>query len=276
VFDVIAPFALTPSTMIPRLPFLFLLFLVFARLPADGADDAGAQLETAKASLKEHYEFQKLIARERADWQIGKELLGSRIDLVKEQIADFREKAKEQAAKITEADDERSTLTAEDEELGALQATQLDRVEQIEARVRALLPVLPEVLSAKLRSLTERLPAAGSTREEIKTSLGERYQNAVGVLNEINKFHNDLTVVNERREISGGRQAEVQTIYYGLSIAYYAGIGDSSDEAGRGIPGKDGWIWTPMPEEAEGIAAMIAMVEKASSAEYVPLPVTID
>ncbi len=264
--------------MIPN-RFLFLALLLCASappLPAAEPADALAELETAKAALKEHYEFQKLIAKERADWEIGKELLESRVALVKDQIAEFREKTAEQASKITEADDERAKLTTEDEELAALQEAQLARVVELEARVRGLIPVLPDALSSKLKALTERLPAPDKKPEDIKTSLGERYQNAVGVLNEINKFHNDLTVVNERREISGGRQAEVQTIYYGLSLAFYAGIGESATEAGRGVPGQEGWVWTPMPEEAERIAKMIAMVEKSSSAEYVPLPVTVD
>ncbi len=256
---------------------VFLLPLLFAALSrAAEPTESLEQLETAKAALKEHYEFQKLIAKERGDWEIGKDLLESRMALVRDQIADLREKTSEQASKITEADEERAKFASEDDELAALQETQLTRLVALESRVRSLLPVLPEALAAKLKALIERLPASDMKPEDIKTSVGERYQNAVGVLNEINKFHNDLTVVNERREISGGRQAEVQTLYYGLSIAFYAGIGESATEAGRGLPGKDGWVWMPLPEEARRIARMIEMVEKSSSAEYVPLPVSVD
>jgi hypothetical protein len=261
--------------MILRLAFLA-PFLITLSVRAAEPEEALAQLETAKAALKEHYEYQKLIAKERGDWEIGKELLESRVALVKDQIAEFREKTAEQASKITDADEERTKLSTEDEELTTLQEAQLSHLLQLEDGVRALLPVLPEALSSKLQALTERLPDPAKKQEEIKTSLGERYQNAVGVLNEINKFHNDLTVVNERRVISGGRQAEVQTIYFGLSLAFYAGIGESASEAGRGVPGKKEWVWSPMPGEAERIAKMIAMVEKSSSAEYVPLPVTIE
>ncbi|MEM9480921.1 MAG: hypothetical protein AAGA58_14800, partial [Verrucomicrobiota bacterium] len=69
------------------------------------ATDALAQddpLVLARASLDEHYELQRMITKAESDWEIGKDLLESRIDLLRGQIDELEEKTKSQSESITE------------------------------------------------------------------------------------------------------------------------------------------------------------------------------
>ena len=40
-----------------------------------------------------------------------------------------------------------------------------------------------------------------------------RFQNVVGILSQVNKYHREIHVETEVRDIGGGRQAEVATLY---------------------------------------------------------------
>ncbi len=240
------------------------------------SEEEQADLELAKAALKEHYEYQRTITRERNDWKLGKEMLESRIDLLAAQIKQRQSDAKEQTEKISEVDEKKGKLAGENDELTKVQNLQIEKVEALERRVQKLVPVLPKPLRSKIQPLLDMLPEPGKERKDIKASVGERFQNAIGVLNEINKFHSAISIETERREVSGGRTAEVQTIYFGLSKAYYAGVGEMASEGGVGTPAADGWKWTPLPDEALEISRMIKMVSNEEVAGYVPLPVNID
>jgi hypothetical protein len=255
---------------------IFILTLLPALLLAQNEKpDPKAQLELAKEMLNQHYEYQKTIGKIQEEWALGKPLLKSRIEMIEGAISEMEAKTKEQAAKITETDEARGKVVAEDESLEGVLTLQLDRIEQLERRTTKLAPVLPEVLKTKLQPMIDRLPGPDKKREDIKSSISERYLNVIAVLNEIGKFQNELTVVNERRTLSDGRTAEVQALYFGLSQAFYAGIGATASEAGIGTVGPDGWIWTAQSELAGDIANMIQMIENGSSAAYVALPVTV-
>ena len=54
-------------------------------------------------------------------------------------------------------------------------------------------------------------------------TIAERYQNVVGVLNEVNKFNQDIHVVSELMELPDqpSVKAQVRAIYFGLGQAYY-------------------------------------------------------
>jgi hypothetical protein len=104
-------------------------------------------------------------------------------------------------------------------------------------------------------------------------SLGERFVNVLGVLNEVSKFNGDITVRSELRPLPDGSSAEVQLLYVGLGQAYYATSDGGS--AGVGRPGAEGWIWESADEHAPGIAEAIAILKNEQVPAYVPLPVRI-
>jgi hypothetical protein len=233
------------------------------------------QLALSRELLNKYYESEKLLGQEQADWRLGKELLVSRVDLMEAQLKELVTKTAEEKGKITESDSERQKLDVQNQELSKTQDLQLNAVEKAEERVRQLWPMLPEILQTKVRGQFERLPKKAMPRADIKSSVGERFLNVLAILNEATKFHSDVVVVNERRKLKNGQELEVETIYFGLAVGYFAGADLTKPMAGMLLPGKDGWETIEMPESAVQISDVIAMNKSAKLAGFVPLPVKI-
>lgn len=243
----------------------------FAQTPTADKD----YLQLSRELLSKYYETEKLLGQEQADWRLGKELLQSRVDLMEAQLKELVTKTAEETGKITESDTERVKLDAQNQELAKTQTLQLEAVEKLEVKVRQIWPMLPEILQTKVRGQYERLPAADLKRADIKASIGERFLAVLAVLNEATKFHSDVTVVNERRKLANGQELEVETIYFGLGIGYFAGADPANPVAGMLVPGSAGWEVIEIPQAAAQVADTIAMYKSAKLAEFVPLPVKI-
>jgi len=258
-----------------------LVLLVPVLLRAQGAAPAAAQAANAdylglsRELLNKSYETHKLLDKERSEWKLGKDVLQSRVDLLASQLKELLGKTEEENKTISTNDTEREKLDARNKELLAVQDRQVEIVEQMEGRMRKLWKMLPVTLQAKLQPQYDGLPAEGKKRDEIKATAAERFLKVLAILNEVNKFHSDITVVNERRKLKDGREVEVRTIYFGLGVAYYAGSEETADVAGIGTPGAEGWDWKEAPEQAKDIDLLIGMNKGEKVADFVSLPVEI-
>jgi hypothetical protein len=125
-------------------------------------------------------------------------------------------------------------------------------------------------LRQRVAPLSERLP---DDSDRTEASLSQRFQNVIGILNEVNKFNRDITVTSELRTLSDGTVAEVQALYLGLGQAYYVTVDGSA--AGVGRPGPEGWDWSSADEFAESISRAIAILRNEEVPAYVPVPVQI-
>ncbi len=232
-------------------------------------------LGLSRELLNKYYETRKLLDKERSEWKLGKDVLQSRVDLLDSQLKELTGKTQEENKTISTNDTEREKLDAQNKELLAVQDQQVEVVEKMESRVRRLWKMLPATLHAKLQPQYDGMPAEGKKRDEIKATAAERFLKVLAILNEVNKFHSDITVVNERRKLKDGREVEVRTLYFGLGVAYYAGSEETADVAGVGTPGPDGWIWKETPDVAEDIDLLIGINKGEKVADFVPLPVEI-
>ena len=145
-------------------------------------------------------------------------------------------------------------------------------VNALEERVRALLPRLPPPLRDRVKPLSQRLPDPEKSTE-IKLSLSERFQNIVGILNEVNKFDREITTTSEIRSLPDGSSAEATALYFGIGQAYYAS--NTGNVAGTGTSSEKGWIWRPANDAAGRIAEAIAILKNEKVAAFVQLPVDI-
>jgi hypothetical protein len=141
---------------------------------------------------------------------------------------------------------------------------------QLEKRVLGQYKSFPDPLRERIEPLYKRVP---TTPAAARLSLGERMQNIIGILSEVDKFNSAVTVVSEIKKADDGKEVAVRTMYLGLGAAYY--VDKSGTTAGVGVPGDDGWQWTARNDLAPKIAKLIYIYENASAAEFVPLPVTI-
>jgi hypothetical protein len=171
---------------------------------------------------------------------------------------------------ITDADKKRADLVAENDALKNASATLVNRIFSLEREVLRLLPMLPKPVQTRIKPLSQRIPQ----QEQTDLSLSERYQNVIGIVNELNKGANEITVVSEVKELPDGSSAEVQTLYLGYAFAYYCT--NKGDISGTGRPTPEGWEWTPDNAIASRVADAIAILKNEKTAAFIPLPVTID
>jgi hypothetical protein len=228
-------------------------------------------IDGTRAALEQWVETRRLISQEKRDWATDKEVLQARIDLVQREIASMRTKVSEGEASVVATDLKREELLQEHEALSTVTQSLGEVIVVLEARTRALLPRLPPPIRERVKVLSQRLPEdPGAT----KATLSERFQNVVGILNEIDKFNRDVTLTLEVRELPGGGAIEVTTLYLGLGQAYYASA--NGDAAGSGSATADGWAWTPANDSAAAILDAIAVHKNEAPAEFVPLPLRVD
>lgn len=234
-------------------------------------DGEGLSIEETQAAIEEWVETRRLISEEKRDWKLGEEMLNERVEVVSEEIESLRAKIEETKGSIAEADEKRIELVEENERLKEASASLQEMVTGLEARTGALLARVPESLQERVKPLSQRFPKDPA---DTKLSLGERFQNVVGVLNAINKFHGEVSVTSEVRKLSDGSTAEVTALYLGIGHAYY--VTASGDAAGIGTAGEEGWTWTPADEHAAAIAQAVAVLKNEQEAVFVGLPIQVD
>lgn len=234
----------------------------------DKGKAAAPTLEETRLRLAKWMETQQLIAKERKDWQQNKEILAGRLELVKKEIAALEEKIQQAEAGAAKAGKKRAELLAENDQLKATGSTLGESVTAMEVDVRRLFKMLPEPLQTRLAPLHQRMPADASTR----VSNAERFQNVVGILNEVNKTSNEITVAYEVQTLANGVRSEVRSMYIGLAQAYYV---SATNEGGIGRPSAEGWQWQPSKAVAGEVANALEMIQGKQTPAFVPLPVKL-
>ena len=239
---------------------------------APGATPAGAPsagLEGARGNLDKWVETQQIISREKKDWQQARELLTSRIQLVKSEIAELRTSLEETHRNEQEFQKSLSESEGEREDAKSVSGELAKTAGELEGKVRSLYKAMPESLREKIQPLYDRMPPDAETA---KVTVAERYQNILGILNEMNRLNGEITLASEIRSLSDGKPSEVKTVYLGLGQAWYL---SARGEAGVGQPGPDGWKWRPAPEVATEVGQMLEILQNKMSPKFIPLPVTI-
>jgi hypothetical protein len=230
---------------------------------------AAPTLEETRLMMGKWIETQQIISKERKEWQQGKEILLQRMELVKQETATLEEKILQTEQSVAEANKKREERVAENEQLKGIGAQLAEAVTGMEGDVRRLFKRIPEPLQTKLQPLSQRMPEDPA---KTRVSVAERFQNVLGVLNELNKANNEITVSYEVHELAGGRPAEVRAIYVGLAQAYYV---SASGEAGIGRPTEDGWSWQSSNALAGEVLMALEILEGKHSPAFVPFQVTL-
>ena len=233
-------------------------------------DSAGPDIDGTRAKLEKYVQTRRVISQERQQWQLGKEMLQSRIDVVQREIDSLEEKIKEAEQNIEEAEGKRSELVDENEQLKETAAGLAEAVGGLEKRTRTLLDRLPDPILDRVGQLSQQLP---DDPEKTKRSLGLRFQNVVGIINEVNKFNGEMIVTSEVRTLPGGSSAEVTALYVGIGQGYY--VSAKGDVAANGTVSEEGWVWKPANDAAPRIADALAIMRNEQPASFVKLPVEV-
>lgn len=246
------------------------LVAAVALMAAGGVASQGSAIDDARAALERWVEVRKTISQEQRDFTLKKEVLADRIELVERDIESVKAKIEEAKATISETEKKTAELAAENDKLKAEAARKAELVTALERRVSALLARSPDPIRERVKVLSQRFPSDPATT---KQSLSERWQNVVGVLNEMNKFQRELVVASEVRTLPDGSSAEVATLYLGLGQAYY--VNATGTVAAIGTSTATGWTWNPANEIAPLVSQVIGIVKGEKVAAFVKLPVKV-
>ena len=233
------------------------------------AADQAASIDVVRTALGKYIETQQIITKERKEWQQGKEILQARIDLVKGETTALREKIKAAETSMTDAEKRKAELFAQNDQLKTSGAELATTVTGYETEISKLYKKLPEPLQQKLTPLYQRIPEDPA---KTRVSVAERFQNVLGILNEVNKANNEITVVYEVRNLADGKPAEVRTMYVGLAQAYFV---SARGEAGIGRPTADGWQWETANQQAPQVGLALEILQAKQSPAFVPLPMKL-
>ncbi len=270
-----------------RLATLPVALAMSATLPAVGLDDPPAAAEavpaaTAKSpsppsvdevrsTLERYVETRRIISRERLEFAKAKQSLLDRIELVKKEIGSFEQRIGETEGNLATADEKKAELVAENEALKTASTSLAGMIASLEARTLALLPRLPDPIRTRVKPLSQRLPEDPANT---KLSLGDRFVNVIGILNEINKFNNEITTASEVRSLPDGSSVEVTAVYLGIGQGYY--VNSDATVAGIGAADATEWKWTSENEAAPAIARVVAIIKNESPAAFVRVPMKVD
>ena len=229
-----------------------------------------ATLDETRLTLNKWIETQQIISKERNDWQQGKEILQGRIELVGKEVGVLKDRITQSELAVVESNKKRDELVAESDQLKAVTAQLSDAVATMEGQVRQLANLMPDPVNAKLLPLMQRMPADPTNT---RVSTAERFQNVLGILNELNKANSEISVSYEIRTLADGSSSEVQVFYVGLAQAYYI---SPRGLAGIGRPTEDGWKWeSASAATSSQITQALEIIQGKQTPSFVPLPITI-
>ncbi len=240
-----------------------------ASAAAPDGTTAAPTLEETRLTMDKWIETQQIISKERKDWQQGREILQSRLELVNKEIGTLEESLQQAQSGVAEAQSKREELETGNQELETVGAQLAATTAGMEGEVRRLLQGVPEPIRTRLQPLTQRIPEDAATT---RVSTAERLQNVLGILDALNKASSEITVSYEVRTLADGKPSEVKVIYVGLVQAYYV---SARGEAGIGRPSADGWIWESSPAVADDVLLALEILQGKHTPAFVPLPVRL-
>jgi hypothetical protein len=234
------------------------------------SSEVRAQFDKERDTISKWIEVNRIISSERQEWQIGKEILKERAALLERQIGDLEKQVSETEANLAKIHQEIAVLAEQRKTEESASSSLKDNVKKFEESVRVLYNRLPSPLQTKIAPLFQRMP---TDPDNTKITLAERFQNVIGILNEVSKLQNESSVVNEVRKVDGGKEVEVQTLYLGLTHGYYTS--PTGEYVGYGHLTDNGWQWTAKPELAFELREIQAILTNKMKAKFVALPATI-
>jgi archaellum component FlaC len=248
-----------------------LLALALGASWASPALQAQDSLQETRNVLDQWVETRQITSKEKSDWQLEKSILQDTQGLLTNELERLDEALQSLQTSATAADEDRSKLAAEKEQLNEASAVVESTIGELETQMKEIIKTLPEPLVNKIKPLIRRLPEDSA---DTKLSLGERVQNIVGILSQADKFNTTITASSESHQLDSGKMVEVRTLYWGLAMAYY--VDASGGYAGIGFPANDGWEWPEIKGAGPAIQHLLGVYEGAEDIQFVEVPARIN
>lgn len=232
---------------------------------------ATAQVSTppgvVEEKIQQWVQAKKTLAAERADWAEEKQQLKDLNAIRRTELAELQAIVTNLSSRLNAAVTKREDLEDSEKKL----QTELAALEQrVVAWEQTLLPKLSALPQPLLDTLADPIARVKNRRAKPGEKVDARVRDIVFILAEISAFHHDLRIHSELREING-ESREVDVLYLGLAQAFY--VNKDGSFAGRGLPGSDGWTWSPSNALASDIRSAIDMARKDDAPGMIRLPI---
>jgi chromosome segregation ATPase len=228
-----------------------------------------AELTNTRGTFEEWVRVQMLISEESEGWKQEKSALQDMIEVAQAERETLDERIEDLRETIASGDQRRTELNDQIDAARERAALFRGKLVEQEKALTQKVQFLPPPLKRDLRQLTRSLP---EDPENTQMALSQRMQTVVGIITQMERFQDTLSLESEIREIESGQTAEVKTLYLGLSQAIFADA--SGRYAGIGVPAQNEWQWQVITETAtvNNIRNAIAMHENEMEPAFVSLP----
>lgn len=253
------------------------LFLILGFSPfLQAQEQAISPTEELRVIVNEWVEAMRQIQQEENDWTRDQEVLTNYREGLGKEITDLKEKIAEAKTRKEGADSESLKQSAERDRFLTARDGMAKSVRSLEEKMAAKLPLIPAPLRAepKVSQSIEDLERALSLPEDKRDSdVSKRLQNLINLTTEIEKFQQTVVLRQEIHNVSGGREVNLEVLYFGLSAAY--AVSKDGSLALVGTPdAKDGWKFTERNDLAGTIRDLIDSTNGDRDPSFISLPIS--
>jgi hypothetical protein len=197
----------------------------------------------------------------RSGWRTQKPVLEQQLTLLERESKELTTLIETTAQQQGDVEQQRLKMLEEqtrlEEEDAALEASLV----QASARLHSLHRDMPPPLSRAWDDELARLDNPVAT-------VTERFQKLLELLGQLDDFDAKVTLNETVMTLEDGADHVVKQVYLGLSHGWYV----TADQrfAAAGMPGPDGWAWTPVTEGA-AIAKIVGILEQRVDPDFVSI-----
>jgi hypothetical protein len=249
------------------------ILALFVTLPVTAQETAVTPTEELRSSVREWVETMRKIQQEENDWSRDQEVLQNYKEGLEKEIADLKQQIADASNRKAGADQESLAQSTERDRLAAAKDELSGIVRRMEENLAAKLPLFPAPLLAEPKvaqgvdDLNRDLALPVEKRNE---GVSKRLLNVINLLTEVEKFQQTVVLRPELRSDSGGREFNMQVLYFGLACAY--AVNEDGSFALVGRPSAAGWKFEERKDLASDIRKLIATTTGDQDAAFVNLP----
>lgn len=228
-------------------------------------------LSTLEGLVGEWTDLRTAIATERREWTRQKGFLERETALLRKELFRLRSEKAELREVGSTAEEREAELSAERDGLRARLDAFRPVLDRAEAGLRRSLARVPEPLVGKLDA-AGRLPASAEAAEDLRVV--DRAQTLASLMTALEDLQGEIHLARRLLPVGGNRERQVEVLYLGMARGFAVSAND--DWAAVGVPGENGWTWTPEPDLAARARAAVSVLEQREPARLVRLPLAVE
>lgn len=224
-----------------------------------------AKLSQLDSLTAQWIQLRSTLAEEKRIWKNRRQAWTDEIRLLEEQARILQQEIDDSREVLSNTEEQQAEIIAEKDQLETTMNQMEAKLEKSIREARKVTGMLPPSLEAKLSSELRSL----LENEGRDLPRAQRAQRVVALLSTLESIQNQVHVVSETLESEQGRR-QVSVLYLGLSVGF--AVSPNQDWAAVGVPGQDGWMWSPGGVDPQAVHTLIEVNEKRQTATLVEVP----